>query len=42
MWYVELNGTIIPTPYQYYQDCLEECIRLREEMCAVCTRPVRL
>ena len=40
MWYVELNGKIIPEPYQYYHDCLDECIRLSEEMCAVRTRPV--
>ncbi len=40
MWYVELNGKIIPEPYQYYSDCLDECIRLSHEMCAVMTRPV--
>lgn len=42
MWYVELNGKILPTPYQYFSDCLSECIRLQEEMCAVSTRPVRI
>ncbi len=40
MWYVKLNGKILPTPYQYYHDCLNECIRLKEEMCAVITEPV--
>jgi hypothetical protein len=42
MWYVELNGKILPTPYQYFSDCLSECIRLQEEMCAVSTRPVKI
>jgi len=40
MWYVELNGKLLPTPYQYYHDCLEECMRLDDEMVAVSTRPV--
>lgn len=25
MWYVKLNDTIIPTPYQFFSDCLAEC-----------------
>jgi hypothetical protein len=40
MWYVKLNNTILPTPYQYFHDCMEECRRLDEEMCAVSTEPV--
>lgn len=40
--YVELNGKILPTPYQYFSDCLNECIRLKSEMCAVNTRPVKI
>ena len=40
MWYVELNDRIIPQPYQYFHDCMEECRRLDEEMIAVSTRPV--
>ena len=32
MWYVELNGKLLSTPYQYYHDCLEECMRLDDEM----------
>lgn len=40
MWYVKLNDTVLPTPYQYFKDCLNECIRLSHEMCAVRTEPV--
>ena len=40
MWYVKLNDTIIPTPYQYFSDCLAECNKLKETMVAVCTEPV--
>lgn len=40
MWYVKLNNTILPTPYQYFSDCLAECNRLSKEMIAVCTEPV--
>lgn len=40
MWYVKLNGTILPTPYLYYSDCFDACNRLKEEMIAVCTEPV--
>jgi hypothetical protein len=40
MWYVKLNDTILPTPYQYFSDCLEECTKLQWEMVAVCTEPV--
>ncbi len=40
MWYVKLNDTVLPTPYQYFHDCLDECRRLSEEMCAVRTEPV--
>lgn len=40
MWYVKLNGTILPTPYQYFSDCLAECKRLQRTMCAVSTEPV--
>lgn len=37
MWYVVVNDKVIPTPYQYYSDALDEAIRLKETMCAVCT-----
>ena len=40
MWYVKLNDTILPQPYQYFSDCMEECRRLDEEMVAVRTEPV--
>ncbi|MDD4699412.1 MAG: hypothetical protein PHV07_04030 [Oscillospiraceae bacterium] len=40
MWYVKLNNTILPTPYQYFSDCLAECQRLHQTMIAVCTEPV--
>lgn len=40
MWYVKLNNTILPTPYQYFSDCLAECQRLNQTMIAVCTEPV--
>ena len=40
MWYVKLNGTILPTPYQYFGDCMDECRRLDDEMVAVMTEPV--
>ncbi len=40
MLYVKLNNTILPTPYQYFSDCLKECKRLQWVMMAVCTEPV--
>lgn len=40
MWYVKLNNRIIPTPYQFFSDCLAECQRLHQTMIAVCTEPV--
>ena len=40
MWYVELNGKIIPTPYQFYEDCMAACRHYQETMVAVCATPV--
>ena len=40
MWYVKLNDTNLPTPYQYFSDCLAECQRLHQTMIAVCAEPV--
>ena len=40
MWYVKLNNTILPTPYQYFSDCLAECKRLQRVMVAVFSEPV--
>lgn len=40
MWYVKLNDTILPTPYQYFSDCLTECKRLQLVMVAVFSEPV--
>ena len=31
MWYVKLNDTILPTPYQFFSDCLAECNKLKEQ-----------
>lgn len=42
MWYVELNGKIIPNPFQRYDDCMAECKRLRNTMVAVLVRPVQI
>lgn len=42
LWFVELNGMVIPTPYQKYDQYMEECRRLKETMVAVCVRPVTL
>lgn len=40
MWYVELNGRVIPNPFQRFSDCLAECKRLQWSMCAAMTRPI--
>ncbi len=40
MWYVKLNDTVLPTPYQNFSDCLRECKRLQSQMCAVFAEPV--
>ena len=40
MWYVKLNDTILPTPYQYFSDCMAECKRLQRVMVAVFSEPV--
>lgn len=40
MWYIELNGTLLPTPYQYYDDCMAEIRHMQETMVAICVRPV--
>lgn len=42
MWYVQLDGTILPTPYQTYDACMAEVNRLKETMIAVCVEPVLL
>lgn len=42
MWYVKLNETVLPTPYQTYADCMAEVWRLKETMIAVCVEPVML
>lgn len=42
MWYVQIDDTILPTPYQYFSDCLDECKRIQREMVAVCVTPVKL
>lgn len=40
MWYVKLNGNILPTPYQRFEDCMEEVRRLQNTMVAVCVDAV--
>lgn len=42
MWYIKINDTIHPTPYQFFSDCLAECKRIQREMIAVCVNPVKL
>ncbi len=40
MWYVQLNNQILPQPYQFFDDCFQECLRLQRTMVAVSTNPV--
>jgi hypothetical protein len=40
MWYVNLNGRVLPTPYQQYRDGMDECERLKRTMIAVIVYPV--
>lgn len=40
MWYIELDGEILPTPYQTYDACMAEIKRLQETMIGVCLYPV--
>ncbi len=40
MWYIQIDNTILPTPYQYFSDCLAECKRIQREMVAVFVNPV--
>lgn len=40
MWYIELDGTLLPTPYQRYEDCMAEIKRLQKTMIGVCLYPV--
>ena len=39
MWYVVLNGKRIPVPYRTYDECMAECRRFQETMCAVAVHP---
>ena len=39
MWYVNLNGKVIPYPYQFYDDCMKECMRLKDTMIAASVYP---
>ena len=39
-WYVELNGTILPTPYKKLSDCMQACEDLKKQLTACITRPV--
>lgn len=41
-WHIELNGNILPQPFQSFDDAMVECRRLKEKMTAVCVRPVML
>ena len=42
MWYVKLNGTLLPTPYQYYSDCRAACEELKKKTVAAITEAVFL
>ena len=42
MWYIQIDDTILPTPYQYFSDCLAECKRIQLKMVAVFVNPVKL
>lgn len=36
MWYLEVNGVIIPRPYRWIEDAKKEWDRLKEEMGPCC------
>lgn len=40
MWYVKLNGHVLPTPYQRFGECMDACRQIKKEMVAVITEPV--
>lgn len=40
MWYVAINGKVIPIPYQRYEDAWAACAHYKETMVAVCTEIV--
>lgn len=40
MYYVAINGKVVPIPYQYYQDAWDACAHYKETMCAVITEIV--
>lgn len=42
MWYIQIDDKILPTPYQYFSDCLAECKKIQREMVAVFVNPVKL
>ena len=41
MWgYVELNGTILPTPYKTLSDCMKVCDEIQKQLGPCIARPV--
>lgn len=36
MYYVKINDTVLPTPYQYIQEAYNAMYELRSRLCAVC------
>ena len=40
MWYVAINGKVIPIPYQRYEDAWAAWAHYKETMVAVCTEIV--
>lgn len=30
MWYIKVNGTLLPTPYRFYKDAFADVDRIKE------------
>ena len=41
-WYVELNGTVLPTPYRTMRDAFDACDELKERLGPCITRVLML
>lgn len=41
-WYIELDGQVLPTPYQTYDACMAAIRKMQEEFVAPCLNPVLL
>jgi hypothetical protein len=40
MFYISINGKVLPTPYQTFPEAMEECIRVQKTMVAVVVKIV--